>query len=291
MPFEEATVNTNSFSVDQGSYAAAQVNYFTKSGTNACSMATPTRYGMARCSTLRTTSFMRTIRQDSIASKPRSTVNEFGVSVGGPIRSGKLFFFAHYEGIRIALPLVSQITLPTPGLSAIRIGTTRNGWGTDPITGTLLPAQPAEIPFYQKMFSLLPASPGGSPVPIVGCPLGTNSDGCASQRQASLNNSDSENLIVAKIDHTIDAKDSVWYRFQQDTGLQAAYTDPINLVLQLLFTSAPAHSLRGLHACLQPNLWSISSILGELVLPASSSRTTTLRCSQTFPIVLESGRR
>ena len=31
---EEATVNTNSFSVDQGRYAVAQVNYFTKSGTN-----------------------------------------------------------------------------------------------------------------------------------------------------------------------------------------------------------------------------------------------------------------
>jgi hypothetical protein len=31
-------------------------------------------------------------------------VNEFGVSVGGPICKDKLFFFAHYEGIRIALP-------------------------------------------------------------------------------------------------------------------------------------------------------------------------------------------
>jgi hypothetical protein len=97
----------------------------------------------------------------------------------------------------------------------------------DPVAGTALPPQPAEVPFYEKMFSLLPAS-GGSPVPIVGCPLGTNADGCASQRQASLNNSDSENLIVVKIDHTIDANNSVWYRFQQDTGLQAAYTDPVN---------------------------------------------------------------
>ena len=31
---QEATVNTNSFAVDQGRYAVAQVNYFTKSGTN-----------------------------------------------------------------------------------------------------------------------------------------------------------------------------------------------------------------------------------------------------------------
>ena len=32
---QEATVNTNCFSVDQGRYAVAQVNYFTKSGANA----------------------------------------------------------------------------------------------------------------------------------------------------------------------------------------------------------------------------------------------------------------
>ena len=31
---DQATVNTNSYSVDQGRYGASQVNYFTKSGTN-----------------------------------------------------------------------------------------------------------------------------------------------------------------------------------------------------------------------------------------------------------------
>ena len=35
---------------------------------------------------------------------------------------------------------------------------------------------------------------------------------------------------MVKIDHTINAKNSIWYRFQQDTGLQAAYTDPVNPV-------------------------------------------------------------
>ena len=111
---------------------------------------------------------------DSIARKPRSTVNESGVSIGGPIRRDRLFFFGHYEGIRIALPLVSQITLPTPAYQQYVLGQLATG-GADPVTGTSLPAQPAEIPFYRKMFSLLPASDGSS-VPIVGCPLGTN--GC-----------------------------------------------------------------------------------------------------------------
>jgi hypothetical protein len=222
---QEATVNTNAFAVDQGRYGAAQINYFTKSGTNAFH---GDLYEIWNGSLFNAEDYFLHANDtpENIAHKPRSTVNEFGVSVGGPIRKNKLFFFGHYEGVRIALPLVQQITLPTPAYQQYVLNQLAMG-GTDPVTGTSLPAQPAEIPFYQKMFALLP-SPGGSPVPILGCPLGTSQDGCATQRHASLNNGDSENLIVVKIDHTINAQDSVWYRFQQDTGLQAAYTDPIN---------------------------------------------------------------
>ena len=201
----------------------------------------------------------------NIAKKPRSVVNEFGVSVGGPIRKNKLFFFGHYEGIRIALPIVTPTTLPTPAYQQYVLGQLATG-GYDPVTGTNLPAQPAEIPFYKNMFSLLPP-PGGSPVAITACPLdasgnllpaptnGTLLDGsgCASQQQRSLNNSDTENLIVVKIDHTINAKDSIWYRFQRDTGLQAEWTDPDQLHLQLLFAAAAVHAGCGLHAHLQPN--------------------------------------
>ena len=60
--------------------------------------------------------------------------------------------------------------------------------------------------------------------------LACSTAGLRNPAAGSLNNSDSENLIVLKIDQTINAKDSVWYRFQQDTGLQAEYTDPINSI-------------------------------------------------------------
>ena len=68
----------------------------------------------------------------NMAKKPRSTVNEFGVSVGGPIRKDKLFFFAHYEGMRIALPLVSQIVVPSPAYQQYVLQQLPLG-GTDPI--------------------------------------------------------------------------------------------------------------------------------------------------------------
>jgi hypothetical protein len=238
---QESTVNTNSFSVDQGRYAAAQVNYFTKSGSNAFH---GDMYELWNGSLLNAEDYFLHANDapGNSAQKPRTVVNEFGVSVGGPMRRNKLFFFAHYEGIRIALPLVTPTTLPTPAYQQYVLGQLATG-GLDPVTGASLPAQPAEIPFYENMFSLLPA-PGGTQVAIISCPLdasgallpaapgGTVLDGggCAAQRQRSLSNSDTENLIVLKIDHAINTKDSVWYRFQQDTGLQAEWTDPIDSI-------------------------------------------------------------
>jgi hypothetical protein len=211
---EQATVNTGSFSVDQGRYAAAQVNYFTKSGTNKFHGDV---YELWNGSLLNAEDYFLHANDSpgDVARKPRSVVNEFGVSAGGPIRRNKLFFFGHYEGIRIALPLVSQLTLPSPAFQTY-------------VLGQLGLSNPAEVQFYRNMFSLLPSA-GGSPVPVIGCPL-DNGNGCANQRQASLNNADSENLVVVKIDKTFSQQDSVWYRFQQDTGLQAAYTDPVNAI-------------------------------------------------------------
>ncbi len=222
---QQATVNTNSFAVDQGRYAVAQVDYFTKSGTNAFH---GDAYEIWNGSLLNAQDYFLHSNDttDNVAKKPRSVVNEFGVSAGGPIRHDRIFFFAHYEGVRIALPLVSQLTLPSPAFQSY----TLNSLGT---------TNPTQLPFYRNMFSLFPKA-NGSPVSIIGCPLDANGSflrggtvdgsGCATQRQASLNNSDQENLIVAKVDETLNPMDSIWYRFQQDTGLQAAYTDPVNAI-------------------------------------------------------------
>ena len=280
---QEATVNTNSFAVDQGRYAVAQINYFTKSGTNAFH---GDLYELWNGSLFNAEDYFLHANDTpgEIAHKPRSTVNEFGVSVGGPIRKNKLFFFGHYEGIRIALPLVSQITLPTAAYQKYVLDQLAVG-GTDPVSGSSLPAEPAEIPFYQSMFSLLPP-PGGSPVPIEECPLGAG-DGCATQRQASLNNGDGENLVVLKIDHTINAKDSVWYRFQQDTGLQAAFTDPINSIFNSYSPQPQRTVVAGYTHVFSPALVNQfnpgASWYSSIFEPNNYSQV-----EQTFPIVLAS---
>jgi hypothetical protein len=263
---EEATVNTNSYSVDQGRYGASQVNYFTKSGTNRFR---GDLYELWNGSLLNAEDYFLHANDtaDSVTKKPRSTVNEFGVSVGGPMRRDKLFFFAHYEGIRIALPLVSQVVAPSAAYQQYVLGQLAVG-GTDPITGIALPAEPEEVPFYQSMFKLY-RTLAGTPVAVSSCPIDASGSmlgstqtkgslfdgsGCANQRQVSLTNSDSENLIVVKIDHTIDRKNSVWYRFQQDTGLQAAFTDPINPIFNSYSPQPQRTLVAGYTHIFNPNL-------------------------------------
>jgi hypothetical protein len=266
---EEATVNTNSYSVDQGRYGASQVNYFTKSGTNRFH---GDFYELWNGSRVNAEDYFLHANDtaDSIAKKPRSTVNEFGVSVGGPIRKDKLFFFAHYEGIRMALPLVSQAVVPTPAYQQYVL--------------QQLPAQ--EVAFYQKMFALY-SNTAGTPIPVLSCPL-DNGLGCANQRQESLTNSDSENLVVVKIDHTIDKNNSVWVRYQQDTGLQAAYTDPINPIFNS-YSPQPQYTLvAGYTHLFTPNLVNqlnpSASWYSSIFEPNNFAQVR-----QEFPIVLTAG--
>jgi hypothetical protein len=165
---QEATVNTNSYAVDQGRYGASQVNYFTKSGTNRFHGDV---YEIWNGSLFNGTNYFLHANDTpgNIAKKPRSTVNEFGVSVGGPLLKDRLFFFTHYEGIRIALPLVARTTVPSQAYQQYLLRQLPLG-GTDPINGTVLPSQPEEVSFYKKMFSLY-RNTAGTPTPVLTCPL------------------------------------------------------------------------------------------------------------------------
>lgn len=168
--------------------------------------------------------------------KPRSTLNHFGGSLGGPIIHNKLFFFFDSEWVRIALPIVNATTVPTPAFENYVLQQLPLG-GRDTVNGSVYPAQPQLVPFYQKLFSLY-QNTAGTPLAIQGCPFNYNSspisgnppngNGCANRQSVSHSSDDSEQVQTARIDYNINEKNVAWYRFQADTGLQAAYTDPIN---------------------------------------------------------------
>ena len=241
----EMTVNTLSFAVDQGRYGASQVNYITKSGTN---LLHGNLYEIWNGSKFNAANFFT----NAIAGnrKPRSVVNHFGGSLGGPIKKNKLFFFFDAEFVRIALPIISTITTPTPALQRYVLQQLPQG-GTDSVTGTVYQPSPQSIPFYNKLFALY-RDTSGTPLPVLGCPfngdgrqaVGTppNGNGCANRRTTSLSSLSTERVYTGRIDYNIDQNNTAWLRFQNDDGLQAAYTDPINPVFNAL-SPQPLYSL------------------------------------------------
>ncbi len=227
----EVTVNTLSYSVDQGRYGASQINYVTKSGTNQFH---GNLYEIWNGSVLNAADYFTNATPGN--QKPQSTVNHFGGSLGGPVVRNKLFFFSDFEWVRLALPIVTPATVPTPAFEKYVLQQLPLG-GIDAVTGSSYPAAPQLVPFYQKMFSLY-GNTGGTPLAVLGCPLSAGGtpvagnppygNGCANRQLVSHSSNDHEQVQTVRADYNINAADSAWFRFQADTGLQAQYTDPIN---------------------------------------------------------------
>jgi len=233
----EVTVNTLSYSVDQGRYGASQVNYVTKSGSNQFH---GSLYELWNGSLLNASNYFS--NSSSETHKARSTLNHFGGSVGGPILHDKLFFFFDSEWVRLALPLFNTVTVPSAAFQLYVLEQLPVG-GTDSITGTAYPAAPQLVPFYQKMFSLY-GNTRGTPLAILGCPFNAdggaaggsppNGNGCANRRGVTHSSDDHEQVQTARIDWNIRPNDTAWFRFQTDNGLQAAYTDAINPIFNAI---------------------------------------------------------
>ena len=227
----EVTVNTLSYSVDQGRYGASQVNYITKSGTNKFH---GNLYELWNGAVLNAADYFTNATPGN--RKPGSNVNHFGGSLGGPIIHDKLFFFFDSEWVRIALPIVTPVTVPSAAFQEYVLQQLPLG-GTDSVTGSKYPAAPQLVPFYQKMFALY-QNTNGIPLAVLGCPFNVggsaapgsppNGNGCANRQSVSHSSDDHEQVQTARIDYNISPDDTAWFRFQADTGLQAAYTDPIN---------------------------------------------------------------
>jgi hypothetical protein len=285
----EVTVNTLSYAVDQGRYGASQVNYVTKSGTNVFH---GNLYELWNGSKVNAADFFTNATPGN--HKPRSTVNHFGGSLGGPIVHDKLFFFFDSEWVRIALPIVTATTVPTPAFQNYVLQQLPRG-GVDAITGSTYQAAPEMVPFYEKLFSLY-GNTAGTPLAVLGCPFNSNGaaaagsppngNGCANRQSISHSSDDHEQVQTARVDYNIDTRNMAWFRFQSDTGLADAYTDPINPLFNAISTQ-PLYSFAAgythvfsahLVNYFNPAFSWYSSLFG----PADFDKTLAA-----FPIVLE----
>jgi hypothetical protein len=152
-----------------------------------------------------------------------------------------VFLFFDTEWIRIALPIVTPATVPTLAFQNYVLQQLPLG-RTDSVTGSVYQPSPQSVPFYQKMFSLY-GNTSGTPLAILGCPfdvggvapaIPNDGNGCANRQSVSHSSDDHEQVQTARIDYNINENNTTWYRFQADTGLQAAYTDPIDPLFDAL---------------------------------------------------------
>ncbi|HTZ57805.1 MAG TPA: TonB-dependent receptor [Acidobacteriaceae bacterium] len=94
---------TNNFDAEYGNYAGGQVNVVTKSGTNQFH---GTVFNFLRNTDLDARNYYSPTRGVFIQ-------NQFGGTVGGPIRRNKIFFFADYQGTRQILGQTQSYPVPS----------------------------------------------------------------------------------------------------------------------------------------------------------------------------------
>ena len=99
----EFRVESNSYSAAYGRNYGGQVNAITKSGTNAVN---GSLFEFHRHDTLDARNFF------DVDGKPDFTRNQFGGTLGGPIRRDRLFFFIGYEGLYENLGRTIVSTVP-----------------------------------------------------------------------------------------------------------------------------------------------------------------------------------
>ncbi len=113
---EEFRVTTTNYGADQGQGSGAQVTLVTKSGTNAFH---GSAYEYLRNTITSANDYL--VKQSELniglPNKPlQLNRNIFGVSIGGPVRKDRLFFFTNYEGTREREQQRAERVIPTPAM-------------------------------------------------------------------------------------------------------------------------------------------------------------------------------
>jgi hypothetical protein len=214
---QEATVVNNGYSTQYGGLAGANVNYVTKSGTN-------NFHGNANYFwNGRTMNANNWFNNFNGVARPFDNVNQWSAALGGPIIHDKTFFFVDYEGLRVLLPTNVQVNVPSPQFQAATLA-------------NIAATQPAQLPFYQNMFSIYNNAPGVSGAQNTlsngGCDGTVTVPGgvCALQFRSTAGNFTKEWLLTARVDQNIGSNDRAYIHFRTDHGVQATYTDPLNSV-------------------------------------------------------------
>lgn len=194
----EFRVETNLYTAEVGRTAGAVINIITKSGTNNVH---GTAYDFVRNTALNARNYFATT-----GPKPYYNQNQFGGSVGGPIRKNKSFFFGDYEGYRISQGITSLLTVPT-------LYEEKNPGDFTDIGGVKV-ASSTLSPIALQYFALYPAP---------------NLPGAVNNFNSTSDKSQNSNTYDARVDQTLSEKDSIFARFTLN-DVNTTLTGPLPVV-------------------------------------------------------------
>src|SRR5271168_672372 len=137
---QEVAVVSNAYTGQYGRQAGAQIDYSTKSGTNAF-------HGNAVYNwTGRDLNANDPLNKLAGNPRPFENNNQWAASFGGPIKKDKAFFFVNTEGIRYIFASGHTVTYPTPAFISYVQGN--------------VPTDTATQGFYSNLFNLYEKAPG-----------------------------------------------------------------------------------------------------------------------------------
>jgi hypothetical protein len=186
---QEVKVDTNSYPAEVGRAGGAVVNLLTKSGTNSLHGGL---YEYLRNDKLNANDFFS---NKTGVPRPKYRQNQFGGSLGGPIRKDKTFFFGDVEVLRIRQGVPTGLIFTPTLWEEQHPGDFTDQGVSQPIPQTQLD------PVALKYWKLFPAPNAGAP----GF-LGANYN-------ANVNKAYNSTTYDARIDHHFSEKDSLFGRF------------------------------------------------------------------------------
>ncbi len=198
---QEFQTLTNTYSAQFGGNGAV-INASSRSGTNAF-------HGSA----------FEFLRNDKLearnffdgASPPTFRRNQFGGSVGGPIKKDKAFFFVNYEGLRQTQVVTNLVTVPDECAHQFLTSTATPNVCGPPVSqnGTPFGTNPAVQQSIRNTMALWPNT-AFNELLAGGNPSGT---GQAFVLDPNIGN---ENYVIARMDYTFSTKDTLFVRYVLD---------------------------------------------------------------------------
>ncbi len=245
---QETAIVSNGYTGQYGRQAGAQVDYATRSGSNAF-------HGNAMYWwNGRTMNANDWFNNQANVPRPFVNNNQYAARLGGPIKKDKIFFFMDYEGLRLINATSGEVIIPSAGFLqavATNVGSGASNYTVaDPVSGTPIHPfanDPVAVPFYQNFLNLNAHAPGiGRAVPLsaavdpaLGCgdltpqttgPLagyGTSLP-CALNLRTTVGQPSTEWILSARTDFNLTSNDKVFLRYRMDRGLQPTTTDSIS---------------------------------------------------------------